>query len=138
MSSAEVILTYPNPLLRRVAVPVAEITPEIAARAQAMFQVMAEDRGIGLAAPQIGWNVRLFVVNLSGKPEDNIAFVNPEIVERQGRATAEEGCLSLPGIWAKVERPKKIVLAGLDLLDQPGELLVGITNGDGAHLPTSM
>lgn len=124
MSSAEVILTYPNPLLRRVALPVAEITPEIASRARAMFQVMTDDHGIGLAAPQIGWNIRLFVVNVTGKPDGNIAFVNPEIIERHGRATAEEGCLSVPGIFAKVERPKRIVIAGLDLEGKAQELQV--------------
>lgn len=106
------ILTYPDPKLRRTAEPVDEVTPEIRERIAEMFEVMVEDRGIGLAAPQIGWNVRIFVMNLTGKPEDNVALINPTITERVGRAKAEEGCLSLPGIYAKVERPKRIVMEG--------------------------
>jgi len=114
--SPDVILTYPDPKLRRTAEPVAEITPELRARVEAMFPLMVEAKGIGLAAPQIGWNVRLFVMNLSGAPEDAFAILNPEVVEKGGGTwVLEEGCLSLPRIYGKVKREKRVVMRGLDL-----------------------
>ena len=113
---ADEILTYPNPKLRRKAEPVVEITPELRARVEAMFPLMYEAKGIGLAAPQLGWNVRLFVMNLSGEPGDAFAIINPEVVEKGGGFwVLEEGCLSLPKIYAKVKREKRVVMRGLDL-----------------------
>lgn len=109
------ILKYPDPRLRRIARPVTEITDEIRERIAVMFEVMVEDRGIGLAAPQIGWDLRLFVMNTTGNDEDNLALINPEITERSGRSKGEEGCLSLPKIFAKVERPSKIVVEAMSL-----------------------
>ena len=110
------ILRYPDPLLRRKAEPIETVTPEIRERALAMFPLMREEDGIGLAAPQIGWSVRLIVVNLSGKPEDDLVLINPAVAE-VSKATweKEEACLSLPGIRGKVERPKefKVLAAGL-------------------------
>ena len=109
------VLKYPDPRLRRVAKKVTEVTPEIRQRAEQMFALMVEDKGIGLAAPQIGWNIRLFVMNVSGDPEDNLALLNPVIATKAGRSTMEEGCLSLPGIYAKVTRAEKIVIEGTTL-----------------------
>lgn len=110
------VLVYPDPRLRRKAEPIAEVTPEVRQRARAMFPLMYEEHGIGLAAPQIGWNVRLFVMNLSGKPEDEVVVVNPTVVERKGGLwNFEEGCLSLPGIRGKVERERQVVIEGTDL-----------------------
>lgn len=109
------VLKYPDPRLRRIAEKVTEVTPEIRERAEQMFEVMKEDHGIGLAAPQIGWNVRLFVMNVTGEPGDNLALINPVIANKNGRCTMEEGCLSLPGIYAKVVRPEKIVIEGTTL-----------------------
>jgi peptide deformylase len=116
METTDRVLKYPDPRLRQKAVPIQEITPEIRRRARAMFPLMYEEHGIGLAAPQIGWGVRLFVVNVSGKPEDELVVVNPEVVEKKGGTWLfEEGCLSLPGIRGKVEREKVIVIEGQDL-----------------------
>lgn len=110
------ILTYPDPRLREKAAPVMEITPELRARVEAMFPLMDEAKGIGLAAPQIGWSVRLFVVNVSGNDQDGLALINPEIVEQGGGSwLLEEGCLSLPGIHGKVKRNKRIVVHAQDL-----------------------
>lgn len=81
-----------------------------------MFPLMREENGIGLAAPQIGWNVRLVVVNLTGKPEDDLVLVNPAVAEVSSATWVDdEACLSLPGISGKVERPKefKVLAAGL-------------------------
>ncbi|HBP16648.1 MAG TPA: peptide deformylase, partial [Planctomycetes bacterium] len=116
MEHQDQVLHYPDPRLRRKAEPVEEITPEIQARVRAMFPLMYEERGIGLAAPQLGWNVRLFVVNISGEPGDEFALINPELVEEGGGTwVLEEGCLSLPGIHGKVKRNKRIVMRGYDL-----------------------
>lgn len=114
------VLVYPDPRLRERARPVDEVTPEVRRRARAMFPLMYEEQGIGLAAPQIGWGVRLFVVNVSGRPEDELVLVNPVVVEKAGGLWSfEEGCLSLPGIRGKVERERRIVLEGQDLDGAP-------------------
>jgi peptide deformylase len=107
MSELNLIL-YPDPRLRKVSTPVSEITPALLARVRDMFPVMYEEKGIGLAAPQVGWNVRLFIMNVSGEPEDELVLVNPEIVGRDGSALMEEGCLSLPEIRGKFARPAKV------------------------------
>ncbi len=110
------ILFYPDAKLRRTAAPVTEVTPELRARVEAMFPLMEQAKGIGLAAPQIGWNVRLFVMNVSGHPEDGLALINPEVLEKTGGTwTVEEGCLSLPGIYGKVKREKQVVVRAQDL-----------------------
>ena len=116
MQTPDQVLKYPDPRLRQKAVPVTEITPELRQRARAMFPIMYEEHGIGLAAPQIGWGVRLFVVNISGRPEDELVVINPEVVEKKGGTWLfEEGCLSLPGIRGKVERERVVVIEGQDL-----------------------
>jgi peptide deformylase len=110
------VIRYPDPRLRRKAKPVTEVTPELIKRAEGLFPLMYEEQGIGLAAPQVGWNVRLFVVNLSGNPEDELILLNPEIVEQGGGTwKAEEGCLSVPKIYGKVIRNKQIKMIGLNL-----------------------
>lgn len=126
MEHQDTILVYPDPRLRQTSEPIAEITDEIRERAMAMFPIMYGDNGIGLAAPQIGWHVRLFVVNVTGepdKPEHEFVLVNPEIKTKGGGTwTMEEGCLSLPGIRGKVKREKEIVIHGTDLDGEPVEI----------------
>jgi len=116
MTHRDVILTYPDPKLRRIAEPLEEVTDDVRERVLAMFPLMYEAKGIGLAAPQLGWNTRLFVVNVSGQPEDELVLINPKILEKSGGMwTLEEGCLSLPGINGKVSREKKVVVEAEDL-----------------------
>lgn len=116
MDTMDRVLTYPDPRLRKTSAPVEEITSELVERARAMFPLMYESKGIGLAAPQIGWHVRLFVMNISGEPEDELVVINPEILEKDGGLwSLEEGCLSLPGINGKVKREKRVVMQGVDL-----------------------
>ena len=126
MEHQDTILVYPDPRLRVKSDPITEITDEIRERARAMFPIMYADNGIGLAAPQIGWHVRLFVVNVTGddnEPGQEFVLVNPEIVEKGGGTWAmEEGCLSLPGIRGKVTREKEIVIRGTDLDGEELEL----------------
>ena len=110
------ILRYGADVLHRPAATVPEITPEIRTLIDDMTHTMYAAPGIGLAAPQIGVGLRIFVADLSvgRNPSDLIAFVNPEFVERDGMQLEEEGCLSLPGFNATVARPSRVVIKGLD------------------------
>jgi len=109
------IIEYPDPRLRKVSVPVEKFDPSLKALADRMFQLMRESRGVGLAAPQVGQNIRLFVTNHSGDPKDDRVYVNPDLIEAEGSDEAEEGCLSLPGINARIVRDKKMRLRAKDL-----------------------
>jgi len=121
------ILHYPHPALRRKSVPVARIDRELEAVVREMFELMYAAEGIGLAANQVGLPYRLFVLNLSGKREEQDqehVFINPEIVSRKGSQEAEEGCLSLPKLYAQVRRAKQIVVEAFDLTGAGFELTV--------------
>ena len=80
-----------------------------------MFVVMLEQAGVGLAAPQIGKNILLFVMNATGKPEDDRVYINPVLSEAEGDEEAEEGCLSIPELRVKVFRAKKLRMDALNL-----------------------
>ena len=110
------IVKYPDPVLRRVARPLETVTEEVRAKAREMIALMYKDKGVGLAAPQVAWGVRLFVMNPSGKPDDERAYVNPKIVwKSKDKAKSNEGCLSLPEINGKIERHLAIRMEALDL-----------------------
>jgi peptide deformylase len=109
---------YGDPVLRRRAAPVKEITPEIRRMVDDMIDTMYDEVGIGLAAPQVGISLRLMVVGHE-KTSDARAIVNPVITDTIGQITAEEGCLSLPGIFAPVTRAEWVTLEGQDLDGQP-------------------
>ena len=109
---------YGDPVLRRRATPVAEITPEIRRMIDDMIETMYDEVGIGLAAPQVGISLRLMVVGHE-KTMTARVIVNPVIAEQGGEVTAEEGCLSLPGIFAPVTRAEWVRLEGQDLEGQP-------------------
>ncbi len=110
---------YPDPILRQVAKPVAKIDSRITALADLMADIMIKSSGIGLAAPQIGLPLRLIVFTLTGKPEDVEVLINPELSNFQGASEIEEGCLSLPGIRAKVRRPAACTVHALNLEGDP-------------------
>src|SRR5262249_6888760 len=80
------IVKFPDPILRRVAKPLAAVDDAVRERARLMIDLMYRDKGVGLAAPQVGWGARLFVMNPTGKPEDARVFVNPEITMRSKAA----------------------------------------------------
>jgi peptide deformylase len=109
---------YGDPLLRRRAAPVREITPEIRRIVADMVETMYDEVGIGLAAPQVGISLRLMVVGDEKTPEAR-ALVNPVIAEQGGEVTSEEGCLSLPGIFAPVTRAEWVKLEAQDLDGKP-------------------
>ncbi len=110
------ILRYGAEALHRPAAPVADITSDTQQLVDDMIQTMYAAPGVGLAAPQIGVPLRIFVVDVSvgRNPADLITFVNPEFVERDGMQLEEEGCLSVPGFNATVARPSRAVVKGLD------------------------
>ena len=100
------ILTYPNPILRKKTTPVTEFGEELQTLVQSMAETMYDAPGVGLAAPQVGVSIRLVVIDVSPRDEDNnlIVLANPEIIEAEGEVLDEEGCLSLPDLNAKVKR----------------------------------
>jgi len=110
------ILKYGDSILHDPAGPVEAVTADIARIIDDMIETMYAAPGVGLAAPQIGVPLRIFVVDISvGRdPAGLLVFVNPEIVERDGMQLEEEGCLSIPGFEATVVRPSRVVLKGLD------------------------
>lgn len=110
------IVKFGAPVLRTPARPVEAVTSDIQALVDDMVATMYAERGIGLAAPQIGVDLRIFVVDVSGGRERGAlrVCINPEWGEREGMQLEEEGCLSLPGFNATVARPARAVVHGLD------------------------
>jgi peptide deformylase len=117
------ILKYGDGILLEPARPVDAITPEIEQLIDDMIETMYAAPGVGLAAPQVGMSLRIFVADLSlGRdPAGLIVMVNPEFVSRGGMQLEEEGCLSLPGFNATVVRPTRAVVKGLDRAGQEYE-----------------
>jgi peptide deformylase len=104
-----VVVRYPDPILRRVAEPVAEFDAGLTRVVEAMFARMIASKGVGLAAPQVGISKRILVLNPTGErgPED-LALINPSILARAGDEDwYDEGCLSFPSIYAEVKRPER-------------------------------
>lgn len=102
------LVRYPDPILKMPAVEVIDFGDELRKMAEDMLELMYECRGLGLAGPQAGLRRRLIVLNPSGKHEDELVLANPQLVETSGEANFEEGCLSFPGIYAKIVRPESI------------------------------
>ena len=110
------ILRLGDSILNEPARPVDAITPEIETLIDDMIETMYAAPGIGLAAPQVGVSLRIFVLDLSiGRdPAALHVMINPEFIERDGMQLEEEGCLSLPGFTATVARPKRVAVKGLN------------------------
>src|SRR6185436_19845635 len=110
------ILKYGDTVLHDRARNVDAVTPDIARLVDDMIETMYAAPGVGLAAPQVGVPLRIFVVDVSvGRdPSALMVMINPEFVERGGMQLEEEGCLSVPGFNATVVRPARAVIKGLD------------------------
>lgn len=110
------IVVYGHPTLRRIAAPVTEFDDALRALIDELFATMYEAPGIGLAGPQIKELLRVFVVDPShaDRGGQQLAMVNPEILESSGLETFEEGCLSIPGVFADIKRPEKIFVRYFD------------------------
>jgi peptide deformylase len=115
------ILKYGDRILHSKAAPVETITPDIERLVDDMAETMYAAPGVGLAAPQVGVPLRIFLVDLSlGRdPNGLITLINPEFVERDGMQLEDEGCLSVPGFNATVVRPARAILKGLDRAGVP-------------------
>ena len=110
------IVKYPDPILSRPGEPITEFNDELRKLIADMFETMYAEQGIGLAAPQVGVALRMFVIDLSvGKRSGELlTIINPEFVTRDGMQLEEEGCLSVPGFNATIARPAHIVVRGLN------------------------
>ena len=112
------VLRYPDPRLREVCTPLEVVDEAVGVLAERMLEVMFADRGVGLAAAQVGVTVRLLVASPSFDEGDRIVLVNPRIVAEDGWEEMEEGCLSFPQIFCKIKRRKIITIEALDLAGQ--------------------
>jgi peptide deformylase len=108
------ILKYPDPRLRTVALPVAEVNDEIRQLISDLFETMYLAPGIGLAASQVDVHQRIVVMDISEDKSQPLCFINPEILELTGKVSREEGCLSVPDVYETVERAEKIRVKALD------------------------
>lgn len=109
------ILRFPDPRLKKVATPVLEIDEGIKRLARDMAETMYEAPGIGLAATQVDVHKRVIVIDISETRDELLTLINPEIDEKDGLQVCEEGCLSVPGIYDKVERAENVRVHYLDL-----------------------
>jgi peptide deformylase len=108
------ILVYPDERLHTVAKSVDEVTPEIRQLVDDMAETMYVAPGVGLAATQVDVHLRVIVIDLSEDRTDLKVFINPEIIEAEGEAEREEGCLSVPGIYERVRRYARVKVRALD------------------------
>jgi peptide deformylase len=115
------IILWPDPRLKKQSQPVVEFDGRLAALADRMFELMRAAKGVGLAAPQVGQSVRMFIMNPTGDPKDDLVYVNPELTDASGSDEAEEGCLSLPGINVNIVRDKDVRMRAKDLQGNPIE-----------------
>ena len=111
------IIHYPHPTLRYQSKTICRVDRELKAIVREMFELMYDTRGIGLAANQVDLPLQLFVVNASGEPGngEELVFINPVIDQPKGSEVSEEGCLSIPGVHADVNRPAQIHISAYDL-----------------------
>ena len=114
-----VIRTEEDPVLRKISKPVKEVTPKIITLIDDMLDTMYEAMGVGLAAPQVGILKRIVVIDVGEGP---IVLINPEIIEKSGEQTGDEGCLSLPGRAGQVTRPNYVKAKAYDENLEPYEI----------------
>ncbi len=131
------ILYYPEPVLRKKAIPIdlgngasAGSTPEsgmvrgLLDKAEEMLRLMYEAGGVGLAGNQVGLPERIMVKDETGEQKGERVFINPQITHEEGETLEEEGCLSLPGVFGKVTRAKKVVVVAYNLRGERLEMEV--------------
>ncbi|MFO1465053.1 MAG: peptide deformylase [Steroidobacteraceae bacterium] len=107
------ILEYPDPRLRNTALPVARVDAAVRKLMDDMLETMYVSKGIGLAATQVNVPQRVIVMDISETHDQPLYFANPEILKSSGRQPREEGCLSVPGIYEKVQRAESVVVRAL-------------------------
>jgi peptide deformylase len=117
-----VILEYPDPRLRKQAVPVAVVDDAVRHLADNMLETMYAAKGVGLAATQVDVHQRLIVLDVSESRDKPLVLINPELLKKEGSGPGEEGCLSLPGIYEKLSRATHIRVRALGLDGEPFEM----------------
>lgn len=126
------ILQYPDERLHTVAAPVVQVTDKIRSLIQDMAETMYAAPGIGLAATQVDVHERVIVIDISETHDQLLVLINPEIISSSGVSDYEEGCLSVPGVYGKVQRSESITVKALNaegksqVLDASGLLAVCI------------
>jgi len=113
------ILLYPDPRLHKLAAPVVHVDDSVRNLVRDMAQTMYSAPGVGLAATQVDVHKRVIVIDVSPAHDQLKVFINPEIVESRGNSDTEEGCLSVPGVFDKVERAQWIRVRALDADGEP-------------------
>jgi peptide deformylase len=122
------IVRYPDPFLREVSEPIAVIDDDIRRLAEEMIETMYANNGVGLAAPQVGVHKRICIIDMDPENGDPHVLINPVIVSKsKEKMTDSEGCLSVPGISAKVTRPRKVTMQAQNL---DGELVEYTAEGN--------
>jgi peptide deformylase len=133
------IISYPDPILRRVCLEVGDFGEPLRRLAARMIELMHESKGVGLAAPQVGVPVRVFVCNPTGEPGDDTVFVNPKLENLSGAVEHEEGCLSIPEASVLMRRAKHTTITARNVEGEPfersaEELLARIWQHENDHL----
>jgi len=109
------VLRFPDDRLRTVAKPVIAVDKQVKQLVDDMFETMKAENGIGLAATQVNVHKRVVVMDTSEEQDNPRVFINPEITQMDGKTVSEEGCLSVPNNYAKVERAEHIIVKALDI-----------------------
>jgi peptide deformylase len=115
------IILWPDPRLKKISTPVTVFDEKLKDLTRQMFDLMREAKGVGLAAPQVGHNIRLFVMNHDQDPAHDQVYINPMLSDADGDEEDEEGCLSLPKVNIDVFRSKSIKIQAMDVTGQPFE-----------------
>lgn len=116
------VLHYPDERLRTQAKPVAEVNDAIRQLVNDMFDTMYDEKGVGLAATQVDVHLQVVVMDVSEERNERRVFINPVIIEADGKTMGDEGCLSVPGSYAEVERAEHIKVKALNEQGEPFEL----------------
>lgn len=120
------VLTFPDERLRTIAKPVEKVDADVKKLVEDMFDTMRDEKGIGLAATQVNVHRRVVVMDVSEEQDNPLVFINPEIIHKEGSTISEEGCLSVPNNYAKVDRAEKVTVSALNQNGEQFEL-----NADG-------
>ena len=104
------IIYLPDPRLRKVSKPIEQFDEKLQQLIDDMFETMYQANGVGLAAPQIGINIRLSVIDIIGDKKDQLVLINPEIIAKEGEVQYQEGCLSIPGVYESVTRAEHVTI----------------------------
>jgi len=136
------IVEYGTPSLREPSKEVHKISSKIKTLVKDMLDTMYTNNGVGLAAPQIGENLRIFVIDVSTKDEplNPMVFINPKIIKREGEMKGDEGCLSFPAVYTEVKRYKKVMVKAQNengrffTIEAEGDLLAKALQHEFDHL----